>query len=390
MLLRKISYRIALQFTGFVFLLFMINGAVFLAADIENSRRTAEFRLQHSSSSVMSRIESWPDIRPERLPPRMRDHIRVVNLQGQSVYAGAVFAGSPFSPDEERTELTLQGDEYGVFTAPLVRRGVLVGFVQVAEPERLQFGDLPRRLAIYLLVSVLVSGLTFLVGLFFARRSLKPAEDMMERLEQFTQDASHELKTPLAALRSSLELALKNGKLKEGIVSAREDVKDITILVERLLELARLDQLSLEKLTIDGTALIRDTVERHRALIAEQKLSLVTHIDDAVLTEGDSALLRQLLTNLLSNAIKFTPEGGTITVRLTKKFLSVTDTGVGIPDEAKSRIFDRFFQADNSRSRGGFGLGLALVKRIADLHRWTVEFESTHEAGTTFTVRFTS
>ncbi len=390
MLLRKISYRIALQFTGFVFLLFMINGAIFLAADLENARRMAEFRLQRSSSSVISQIEGWPNIRPERLPPRMRDHIRIVNLQGQPVYVGAVFAGSPFSADEGRMELSLQGDDYGVFTAPLVRRGVLVGFVQVAEPERLPLGDLPRRVAIYLFVSVLVSGLTFLVGLFFARRSLKPAEEMMERLEQFTQDASHELKTPLAALRSSLELALKTGKLKEGIVSAREDVQDITLLVERLLELAQLDQLSLEKLTIDATALIRDTVERHRALVMEKGLTLNAEIDAPVLLEGDSALLRQILTNLLSNAIKFTPAGGTITVRLTKKFLSVTDTGVGIPEEAKQHIFDRFFQADTSRSRDGFGLGLALVKRIADLHRWSVDFESKTSAGTTFTVRFSA
>jgi len=212
MLLRKISYKIALQFTGFVFLLFMINGAVFLAADFENGRRMAEFRLQRTSSFVLGKIAGWPNIQPEKFPPRLREHIRITNLQGQHLYTGNVFADHPFSPETGHSDMLIQGDEYGVFTVPLVRKGVLLGFVQVAEPERLPLGDFPRRVIIYLLVSIFVSGLTFVVGLFFARRSLKPAEEMMERLEQFTQDASHELKTPLAALRSSLELALKNGK----------------------------------------------------------------------------------------------------------------------------------------------------------------------------------
>lgn len=390
MLLRKISYRIALQFTGFVFLLFMINGAVFLVADYENGRRMAEFRLQRSSSFVMDQIDAWPDVSPDKLPPRMRDHIRIVNLQGEPMYVGSLFADTPFSADDERSELSLQGDEFGISTLPLIRKGVPVGFVQVAEPERQPLGDFPLRVAIYLLVSVLVSGLTFFVGLFFARRSLKPAEEMMERLEQFTQDASHELKTPLAALRSSLELALKTGKLQEGIASAREDVKDITLLVDRLLELARLDKFTLEKLTIDGSLLVRDTVERHRALAAEQHLTIEARLDEPVLLEGDSALLRQVLTNLLSNAIKFSSKGGTITVQLTKKFLSVSDSGVGIPEAAKAHIFDRFFQADTSRANDGFGLGLALVKRIVDLHGWTVGFDSTEGKGTVFTVRFAS
>lgn len=366
----------------------MINGAVFLAADFENGRRMAEFRLQRTSSFVMGKIAGWPNIHPEKFPLRMREHIRVTNLQGEHLYAGNVFSDHPFSPESGRSEMMIQGDEYSVFTVPLVRKGVLLGFVQVAEPERLPLGDFPRRVIIYLLVSVFVSLLTFVVGLFFARRSLKPAEEMMERLEQFTQDASHELKTPLAALRSSLELALKTGKLKEGIESARQDVKDVTILVDRLLELARLDQFSIEKLTIDGSILVRETLEKHRALAQEKGLQIEEDIDEPVLLGGDSALLRQLLTNLLSNAIKFTPADGIIRVELRKKFLRVSDTGVGIATEAKLHIFDRFFQADVSRTNDGFGLGLALVKRIADLHGWKISVKSNAGEGTTFTVFF--
>lgn len=388
MLLRRISYRIALQFTCFVFLLFVVNGAVFLAADFRNLRRQAELELQQSFTLVVNQLDHWPAIRLQRLPPPLRERIRIINLQGAPVYVGGMFEEIPFSPDDEHTEVSIRDERYSLLTLPILKGGVPLGYMQVVGMERVPLRALPHRVQIYLIVSLLVSLLTFLVGLFFARRSLKPAEDMMERLEQFTQDASHELRTPLAALQSSLDLALRNGKLREGIESAREDVRDVTTLVERLLELARLDRLSLDRLTVDGTALVGSIVERFHALAKEKNVELRSEIDLPVLLQADSALLKQLLSNLLSNAIKFTPSGGTVTVRLTKKLLSVADTGIGIRKEALPQVFNRFFQADPSRCNDGFGLGLALVKRIVDLHRWTIAVKSQEGKGTTFTVFF--
>lgn len=390
MIFRRISYRIAWQFTGFVFLLFLINGIVFFAADVQNAQRMSGVRLEKSSSFAIRNISSWPHIHPDQFPPHMRDRVRLVTLQGQPVYSGGYFADIPFSADSERQEITVQGEEFGILTMPLVRKGVTVGFVQVLEPERQPLSDVYDKMLLYFLISIAVSCLTFLVGLFFARRSLKPAEQMMERLEQFTQDASHELRTPLAALRSSLDLALKTGKLQEGIHSAKEDVVTITALVDRLLELARLDQLSLEKLTMDCSALVRETVERHAALAMEKGIVLSAHVDDPVLANGDSALFRQMLTNLLSNAIKFNQKDGSVTVVLRRHLLSVTDTGIGMSTEAQKHVFDRFYQADASRANEGYGLGLPLVKRIVDLHRWKLELRSEPGKGTTFTVHLSS
>lgn len=390
MIFRRISYRIALQFTAFVFLLFMVNGVMFFAADYQNARRMSGSRLQHTSTLVIRNLKAWPDIRAEELPPHLRDRVRIVNIQGSPVYAGSFFSAVPLSFDEQHAAVKVEGDEYGVFTMPIVRKGVPLGFVQVVEPESQPMRDVYVRAFLYLLVSLAVSGLTFMVGLFFARRSLRPAEEMMERLEQFTQDASHELRTPLAALRSSLDVALKTGKLQEGIVSAKEDVRDITELVERLLELARLDRLSLEKLTVDCSALVRDTVEKHRALAAEKGVTLTADIEEPVLVDGDSALIRQLLTNLISNAIKFNKKGGTVGIILRRRLLSVSDTGIGIPPQAVEHIFDRFYQADASRAKEGYGLGLALVKRIADLHAWKIDLKSEEGKGTVFSVHLTS
>jgi len=386
MIFRRISYRIAWQFTGFVFLLFMVNGIAFFAADIQNAQRMSGSRLARSSTFAIRNLSSWPDILPEQVPSHLRDRIRITTLQGKTVYQGAFFSEVPFTAHDERTEIMVHGDEYGVLTIPLIRNGITIGFIQVVEAERQPLHDLYLRALIYFIVSILVSGFTFLVGLFFARRNLKPAEQMMERLEQFTQDASHELRTPLAALRSSLDLALKTGKLTEGIASAKDDVIDITNLVDRLLELTSLDQLFLEKLSIDASGLVRDTVDRQTALALEKGVILTSEIQDSVLCKGDATLFRQMLMSLIANAIKFTKSSGTVTVTLQPNMLRVADTGIGISPKDKTHIFDRFYQADTSRAQGGHGLGLALVKRICDMHGWKINCTSEEGKGTTFTV----
>lgn len=282
--------------------------------------------------------------------------------------------------------MRIEEDDMSVLTVPVMSHGKLKAYAQIADMERLRLGDVPLRALLYLIVSISVSALTFFVGIFFARRSLKPAEEMMMRLEQFTQDASHELRTPLAALNSSLDLALKTGKHQEGIRSAKDDVKDITVLVERLLELARIDKFVLMDDVIDLSALVTDTLEKYSLIIKERGMTIETSISSGVMVRGDSALLRQVLSNLLMNAVKFNKPSGSVKVVLTKKELSVTDTGIGIAPSDIPNVFNRFFQADTSRAKEGFGLGLALVRRIVELHGWGIRAESTLGKGTVFRI----
>ena len=328
---------------------------------------------------------------PHFLSPQLRERVRIANADGGIVYAGGLFENVPFSGDAGVAAVIVQNERYAVLTLPIQPGDDIVGYLQVAELERLPVGGLPVRALIYLLVSIAISALTFIVGQFFARKSLVPAERAMQRLEQFTQDASHELRTPLATLSSSLDLALKTKQYREGIESAKGDLKEVSLLVERLLELARLDQLILALEPTDITDLVATTIDRHASAAMEKRVTIVKELAFGVHVNADAALLRQLVSNLLANAIKFSkPDGGTVTVRLTHECLSVTDTGIGIPGAELKRIFDRFYQVETSRSNDGFGLGLALVKRIADLHNWSVGAQSTEGSGTTFTVYFSS
>lgn len=385
MLLRRISYRIALQFTAFVFVLLLINGAMFLAVDITNAHRLANLRLMNRATGF---VNQHPRVSPESLAkflsPMLLLRTRIVDVLGNPMHEGEFFSDIPFSPAPEFSS----AGNYTIFTTPIFQRGHVVAYIQMADSERTLRRDLPERAYLYLLLSACISALTFLVGLYFARSSLKPVEETMLRLEQFTQDASHELKTPLAVLGSTLDVALKTKKYKEGIESARQDLGEISILVERLLELARLDAFSIERERVDLSLVASESVEKFLHLADEQSLTLVTDIAPDISVEADPTLIKQVLNNLISNALKFNRPGGSVTVRLTKKELSVSDTGVGISKEDVARIFDRFFQAESSRSSGGLGLGLALVKRIVDLHGWSISAQSKEGEGTTFKVNF--
>lgn len=383
---KRISHIIALQFTAFVFGLLVINGALFLAADLGNAHMQTKGRLSQTAQMVLERMSLHHGDLRAVFPRLLRDRVRIANADGTILYSGDAFEVIPFLPGEGFFEAEIDGENYTYLSVPIIRDGTLEGFVQVADTDRLQLGDIPRRALLYLLLSAGISILTFMVGLFFARRSLEPAEAAMHRLEQFTQDASHELRTPLAALNSSLDLALKKKQYHEGILSAKEDVKQLSLLADRLLALARLDGFVLATEKIDFSMLVEQAVEKHRPLAEEKKIAIESSVAASVTVHGDPSLLGQVLGNLLGNAIKFNRPGGVIRVRLTKSALTIEDTGSGIAKEDLPRIFDRFYQADASRARGGFGLGLALVKRIVDLHGWTISVRSELGKGTAFTI----
>ncbi len=385
---KRIGRSLALQFTGFVFLLFLVNGSIFLFADYENQQRMMHFRLARESEQL---VQHLPDVfsgAHMQIPVRMMERVRLIGPDGTVTVAGTMFEHMPFDHQEGFSSEHDENDEFTVFTTAVNDDGKLRGYVQIAAPARVPIGDLPLRAFLYLLVSVLISGLTYIIGRSFARRSLKPAEEMLTRLEQFTQDASHELRTPLAVLGSSLDLALKTNQHKEGILSAKEDLKQISNLVERLLQLARVGDFALTMKKTDLSSLVSDTVDKFKLLAGEEGIKIDAKIASGVSVEADGALIRQVTSNLLSNAIKFNKKNGVIAVTLSNDCLQIADTGIGIAKKDLPQIFNRFYQADTSRCSEGYGLGLALAKRILDMHGWKVSVESKEGEGTTFIVSF--
>jgi len=223
--------------------------------------------------------------------------------------------------------------------------------------------------------------------------------ESVQRISQFTADASHELRGPVSIIRTTAELALEGERTA---VEAREDMtailteaERVTRLIDSLLLLARADAGAdgFQRELTDIRSGLRETVEKCHPLAERKKIQLNIASDDApriAVCDGEAA--RRLFFILIDNAIKYTPEGGRVEVRLEAEgegaIVSVIDTGIGIAESDLPHIFDRFWRADKVRSRGmgGVGLGLAIARWISERHRWTLAAESELGVGSRFTV----
>ncbi len=219
------------------------------------------------------------------------------------------------------------------------------------------------------------------------------------REREFTADASHELRTPLAIAQGEATLALKEKRSRDQYQKALESISDqisrASTLINRLLFLARSDdRLELVVSRVNLESLLTEAAADARVLCEPKKIALQWEppAGEEFSVSGDLGRLRELFLNLLENAVRYTPEGGSITIGLRQEGgyakVSVRDTGIGIAPEHLPRIFERFYRVDKSRSRaeGGAGLGLAICKHIAEMHRGKIEVESRVGVGSTFTV----
>src|SRR5262245_60917300 len=229
-------------------------------------------------------------------------------------------------------------------------------------------------------------------------RMMERLEDAFHHISRFSADAAHEIRTPLAIIRGELENALQTTgltvDLRETLSSALEEVERLSRIVEQLLEMSRLEagETLVERTRFDFTEMTKNTVDQMRLLAEEKKLQLEFRGKKPVDIEGDPIRLKQIVVNLVDNAIKYTPLGGSVSVTTFpqdgKVILEVRDTGIGIPEDATSQIFDRFFRVDKARSRqlGGTGLGLAIVKSICTAYKGAVSVKSGEGKGALFRV----
>ncbi|HEX3110000.1 MAG TPA: ATP-binding protein [Thermoanaerobaculia bacterium] len=212
-------------------------------------------------------------------------------------------------------------------------------------------------------------------------------ESAFRRLVQFTADASHELRSPVALMRTTAEVALRRprdeGGYREALQQVLAESERLSLMIEDLLLLARSDAGAdaLERKPIDSAGPLR-------AALARIERPVHPAIDDGVIVEANTLALQQLFTILLDNAVKYSTDAIDVSLhaRNGSAVIQVSDRGIGIAAEDLPHVFERFYRADKARSRGGAGLGLAIARRIAEIHGGTIEVVSEPGAGSTFTV----
>lgn len=275
----------------------------------------------------------------------------------------------------------------------------LLGYVRASQSlsaldEHLQ--KLDWGLGIGIVMAMSFSGMG---GVWLTRQAMRPIEESFQQLKQFTADASHELRSPLMAIKSNVAVALKypegmrpaDGDKFEAIASA---TNQMTHLTEDLLMLSRSDRtLGHEKQTVNLTSILEGLVQLHTHQAKAKQITLNLQLAESFYTLGDAAQLTRLFSNLIDNALYYTPEGGSVEVLTGREeptlFVTVRDTGIGIAPEHLARVFDRFWRADQSRTywSGGSGLGLAIAQAIAQNHGGSIAVTSQLAKGSSFTVR---
>ncbi len=210
-------------------------------------------------------------------------------------------------------------------------------------------------------------------------------------------NVAHDLRTPLTRLRSSAEQALQSDHdpavLTEALSDALEESEAVLRVLDALMDVAEAEAgtIRLARTRLDLAALVDDVVDLYAVVADEKGVRLCWQRPASVPIEADAPRLRQALANLVDNAVKYTPPGGTVTVEAgiekAEAVVSVRDTGIGLSAEEQSRIWERLYRGDRSRSERGLGLGLSLVKAIVEAHGGRVVGEDAIGEGATFTIR---
>ncbi|WP_151733502.1 sensor histidine kinase [Paenibacillus tengchongensis] len=291
-------------------------------------------------------------------------------------------------------QFTLDGSHW-IYEVHRASEGNMLVFLDITSQQEI----LTNLIYTFTVVGVLMLVILYFSSRYFANRSIRPVQEAFNKQKQFIADASHELKTPLAVINTNTEVLLANpeetvGQQSKWLHYIKSETERMAKLTSDLLYLTEMDdsRASMIHAPFDISEAVENIILTMEAVIFEKNVALDYDIEPDLSVQGSSEQIKQVVMILLDNAVKYSGPGGKVTLLLQKQHhevvLAVSNTGEGIAPEHLTRIFDRFYRTDTSRSRkqGGHGLGLAIAKSIIDQHRGRIYAKSVPGESATFYV----
>lgn len=366
-----------------------------LTAALDQELRTLASSMGHAIdlSSGQPRFRDWARI-VQTEPARALYAIQLFSLDGKLLESYGIKGSRRLSPKVK--ELNDNGQQVRVLVSDLTYDGRVIGYLQLEVSTRDR--DNSTKSFIWTMLTIapfVVAGLGF-CSFYVSDKATVPIRRAVISLRQFLADAGHELNTPLSVVSAYTE-TLQRKLEKEGLHYVEPDI--ITNAAERMQKI--IDDLSLiaeveilekkESALVELSEIVRQQATEFSIKFKEKNLQFSSETASDCLVTGNAETLHILVSNLLSNALRYTNDG-TVSIRLYKDGagvkICVEDTGIGIAEDVREEIFERFYRVDTSRSRtsGGSGLGLAIVKAITEAHRGTIEVISVLGKGSKFIV----
>ena len=271
-------------------------------------------------------------------------------------------------------------------------KGTLVVFSDRSAEQLL----LHKVLLVSILVFLLMEGVVFLLTMILTKRAMRPMQETFERQRQFISDAGHELKTPLTIISANVDILHDEIGENKWLSYIQSQAERMRVLVGEMMNLTKLEMGDKEKDFVDFSLseAVSGAALPFEGQAFEQEKQLELEIQEDISYHGNPDQIKQLVGIFMDNALKYSKEHGEIRVTLqqvqNKKTLKVYNTGKGIPESEKEKIFQRFYRSDASRARatGGYGLGLSIAQSIADAHKIRIQVESEYEHWICFILTF--
>lgn len=442
----SIRWRLTLWYTGLVALLLLIFGSTLYAVLYRSLYTQLDQSLHDRSQAIEESLGaglipsldafSSPGVYVQFLDLTLQVIYRSTNLGEQALPTNPQTLAAAREGEELLETVEIGGIRLRLLNRPLVSEGELLGVLQMAESLDPLEALLSQLFLLLILVGAFAMIVSLALGAFLTRAALAPVDrmvadarlitqrqDLSKRLEEpsindeikrlattlnemlakietllvtqkrFIADVSHDLRTPLTIIRGNLDLLSQEEdkeSRKAALRTTKGEVDRLSRLVSDLLLLAQMDAgLELDRRPVELDTLLLEVYREARFLAPALEIRLGG--EDQVSVLGDRDRLKQLLLNLVQNAVDHTPEGGQVTLSLHREkgwaYLSVADTGSGIPPEDLPHIFERFYRAEKGRRREGAGLGLAIAQWIAQTHGGEISVKSKLQEGSTFTLR---